>query len=128
MSLQLDIAWKCGKTIAKHLFTCVSKLANGKGESYIWGDNLRALCVWIDMNIYMEMSVGSKQRHIVGECFLCHFTRQSSMETAESWFPCWTPRETTREIFNNMWICFLIRWLHFYPRLVGAFEYLAQEH
>ena len=36
-------------------------------QSYIWGDNLRALCVYID--IFMEMRVGWKQNQIYSGIF-----------------------------------------------------------
>ena len=67
MTSQLDIIWQRGKTIAKHLFTRVSKLANGMALNYIWGVNLSALCVYMD--IFMDMSVGWKQNHICSWIF-----------------------------------------------------------
>ena len=43
MTSQLDITWQRGKTIAKHLFTSVWKLANGMAQNHISGVNLSAL-------------------------------------------------------------------------------------
>ena len=43
MTSQLDITWQRGKTIAKHLFTSVWKLANGMAQNLISGVNLSAL-------------------------------------------------------------------------------------
>ena len=43
MTSQLDITWQSGKTIAKHVFTSVWKLANGMAQNHISGVNLSAL-------------------------------------------------------------------------------------
>ena len=43
MTSHLDITWQRGKTIAKHLFTSVWKLANGMAQNHISGVNLSVL-------------------------------------------------------------------------------------
>ena len=57
MTSQLDITLQHGKPIAKHLFICVSKLVNGMAPSYIWGDELRVLCVLFSCVIIKQNTV-----------------------------------------------------------------------
>ena len=82
MTSQLGITWQRGKTIAKHLFTCVSKLANGMAQNYIWRVNLSALCAFID--IFMGISVGWKNKHIWIISVLLHSAIQHGNH-----HPCW---------------------------------------